>query len=76
MRMEPGLSASVMVSAARRLAPDGLAIMTLKIAPRDALRTVRDTLRVLDRAYEVVFARQLHHNRNEVTVVLRPKTAP
>lgn len=75
MRMEAGLSVSVMVSAARRLAPDGLAIMTLKIAPRDAVTTVRGAMRVLDRAYEVVFARQLHHNRNEVTVVLRPKAA-
>jgi 23S rRNA (cytidine2498-2'-O)-methyltransferase len=75
MKMEPGLSASVMVSAARRLAPEGLAVMTLRIAPGDALRTVRGALRVLARAYEVVFARQLHHNRNEVTVVLRPNAA-
>ena len=73
MRMIPGLSAQVMISAARHLAPDGLAIMTLKLAPRDALRTVRDTFKVLRRAYEIVYARQLHHNRNEITVVARAK---
>ena len=71
MRMEPGLSASVMVSAARRLVPGGLTIMTVKLAPRDALRTLRETRRVLERAYEITFARQLHHNRNEVTLVMR-----
>jgi 23S rRNA (cytidine2498-2'-O)-methyltransferase len=73
MRMMPGLSASVMNSAARKLAPNGLAIMTLKLSPRDALHTVRDTFRVLRRSYEIVFARQLHHNRNEITVVARLK---
>ncbi len=71
MRMMPGLSASVMNSAARKLAPGGLAIMTLKISPHDALRTVKETFRVLRRSYEIIFARQLHHNRNEITVVAR-----
>jgi 23S rRNA (cytidine2498-2'-O)-methyltransferase len=73
MRMMPGLSASVMNSAARKLAPGGLAIMTHKLSPHDALRTVKDTFRVLRRSYEIVFARQLHHNRNEITVVARVK---
>jgi 23S rRNA (cytidine2498-2'-O)-methyltransferase len=47
--------------------------MTLKISPHDALRTVKETFRVLRRSYEIIFARQLHHNRNEITVVARLK---
>jgi 23S rRNA (cytidine2498-2'-O)-methyltransferase len=53
------------------LKPGGLAVQTLKISPHGALATVRTALRMLRQAYEVVFVRQLHHNRNEVTVVLR-----
>jgi hypothetical protein len=32
---------------------------------------VRDALAMLDQAYEITFAHQLHHNRNEVTIVGR-----
>lgn len=74
MRMTAELSASVMLSASRVLKPGGLAVQTLKIAPDRALATVRSALRMLRQEYEVVFARQLHHNRNEVTVVLRRPT--
>lgn len=71
MRMTAELSASVMLSASRVLKPGGLAVQTLKISPDRALATVRSALRTLRQEYEVVFVRQLHHNRNEVTVVLR-----
>jgi len=71
MRMAAELSASVMLSASRMLKPGGLAVQTLKISPNGALATVRNALRMLRQEYQVVFVRQLHHNRNEVTVVLR-----
>jgi 23S rRNA (cytidine2498-2'-O)-methyltransferase len=71
MRMAPVLSCALMLDAARHLSPGGLAILTLKITPRDALNAVRESLQTLKRSYEIVFARQLYHNRNEVTVVAR-----
>lgn len=71
MRMDPGRSCEVMLRAAERLRRDGLAIMTLKIRPRDALETVRACLRMLAPAYRPLHARQLFHNRNEVTLVAR-----
>ncbi|HET7034952.1 MAG TPA: SAM-dependent methyltransferase [Thermomicrobiaceae bacterium] len=71
MRMTPALSCRLMLEAARRLKPRGLAIVTLKISPRGALSTVRQSLAILSRAYEITHARQLFHNRNEVTVVAR-----
>lgn len=73
MRMTAEQSATVMLSAAQHLTPDGLAIMTLKLSPHDPLTTVRNALTILDHAYEVTFARQLHHNRHEVTVVGRKR---
>lgn len=69
MRMTAEQSASVMLSAATHLAPAGLAIMTLKLPERDPLATVHRALDILRRAYTIDFARQLHHNRHEVTVV-------
>lgn len=71
MRMTAARSCEVMLDAAKRLKPDGLGIMTLKLSPRDPLATVRASLAILRRGYEVLHARQLYHNRNEVTVILR-----
>jgi 23S rRNA C2498 (ribose-2'-O)-methylase RlmM len=50
-----------------------VAIMTLKITPDDALRTVRSSLDALSDRYEILHARQLYHHRNEVTVVARKR---
>jgi len=51
-----------------------MTIQTLKITPHGSLRTVRKSLETLRADYEILFARQLHHNRNEVTVVARRAT--
>lgn len=75
MRMEPALSASVMNSAARFVTPEGLGIMSLKLHPDHPLRTVDDALAMLQRAWEPVYLKQLFHNRNEITAVLRPRTS-
>ncbi|MBA2468935.1 MAG: cell division protein FtsJ [Chloroflexia bacterium] len=73
MRMDPDLSASVMLDAAKRLKPGGTTIQTLKVTPHNTLRTVRRVLESLQRDYDIVWAGQLHHNRNEVTVVGRKR---
>ena len=73
MRMEPGLSSALMVEAARRVRPGGMMVQTLKVTPHHTLRMVRHALDNLAPAWEVVLARQLHHNRNEVTVVCRKR---
>ena len=69
MRMVADLSCRLMVEAADRLRPGGLAVATVKLSPRDARATVERGLTTLSRAYEIVHARQLYHNRHEVTVV-------
>lgn len=71
MRMVPALSCKVMLEAAHRLKPGGLAILTLKISPHDPRATVDRCLGILGRSYDILHARQLYHNRNEVTVVAR-----
>jgi 23S rRNA (cytidine2498-2'-O)-methyltransferase len=71
MRMDPVVSAQTMLDAARRLLPGGLAVLTLKTGTRQPVRTVRECVAVLRRAYRIDHVRQLHHNRHEVTVVAR-----
>lgn len=71
MRMPPKLSSELMLTAADRLVPNGFAVQTLKISPQDAVTTVNAALTILRRRYAIERARQLHHNRDEVTVVMR-----
>jgi 23S rRNA (cytidine2498-2'-O)-methyltransferase len=71
MRMDPDLSCRLMLHAAQRLKPGGLAIITLKLFKHNPLATVQSALDILRQAYDIVFVRQLFHNRHEVTVVAR-----
>ncbi|HLT60295.1 MAG TPA: FtsJ-like methyltransferase family protein [Microlunatus sp.] len=71
MRMEPQQSVRTMISAADVLRPGGVIIVTLKISTNRPVEQVDRALDHLSRVYKITFARQLHHNRNEVTVVGR-----
>ena len=71
MRMDQVLSARMMVDAAAHLRRGGLAIVTLKGGGKNPLDGARRGLDVLRQEYDVLHARQLHHNRNEITVVAR-----
>ncbi|MGP3966505.1 SAM-dependent methyltransferase [Streptomyces sp. 6N223] len=71
MRMPPMLSCETMLEVARVLNQDALAVVTLKLGKNSPERTVRSCLSLLSRRYDVLLARQLHHNRHEVSVVAR-----
>jgi 23S rRNA (cytidine2498-2'-O)-methyltransferase len=69
MRMDQVLSARVMLDAVPHLHRGALAIVTLKGGGRNPLDAARRGIDVLRKEYDVLHARQLHHNRNELTVV-------
>lgn len=71
MRMTAERSAGVMVDAASRLRPGGMAVVTLKVSPQRPMAVVERCLAILGAAYVPVLVRQLYHNRNEVTVLAR-----
>lgn len=71
MRMIAERSCRVMVDGARRLVPNGIVIMTLKVSRPRASDTVNRSLTILQRRFEPLFVRQLFHNKHEVTVVAR-----
>jgi 23S rRNA (cytidine2498-2'-O)-methyltransferase len=71
MRMDALASARIMLLAASSLKPDGLAILTLKLPKRSMASTATSALKLLQKGYLVVGARQLFHNRHEITAALK-----
>lgn len=72
MRLDARDSSRLMVAFAPYLYSHGLALMTLKL-PEQGRRPVLDhAFEILRQRYEIVGARQLFHNRSEITVYLRP----
>lgn len=70
MRLDARDSARLMVSYAPHLYQHGLAIMTLKL-PKEKRRSAIDhSFNILKQAYHIQNARQLFHNRSEITVFL------
>jgi 23S rRNA (cytidine2498-2'-O)-methyltransferase len=73
MKMSPTRSSRLMVDSLRLLEPGGFAVTTLKTGDRGVLPQVEQSFAILREGYDIAFARQLRHNRNEVTVVLRKR---
>ncbi len=73
MRMDPRDSARLMVGYARCLYPTGRVIMTLKLPAHERQEIIDQATVILSRAYEIQGARQLFHNRSEITIYLTPK---
>jgi 23S rRNA (cytidine2498-2'-O)-methyltransferase len=73
MRMDARESARVMLAYAPFLYRHGYAIMTLKLPEEQREPVIEQALKLLRGAYDIVGARQLFHNRSEITVALRPR---
>ncbi len=79
MRMDAREAARLLIKMRGRLRPDGFILSTLKLphetASVDPLRNLREALSLLSRYFDIVQARQLFHNRQEVTVIAaRPRS--
>ncbi|MFI5713233.1 SAM-dependent methyltransferase [Kribbella sp. NPDC051620] len=73
MRMDQLMSARVMLDAIPHLRRGALAVVTLKGGARNPLDAARRAMDLLRKNYEIQSARQLHHNRNELTVIARAR---
>lgn len=71
MRMDALASARLMVAYADYLYPDGVVLMTLKLPGRERQPLLDKAFDTLRRAYTIVGARQLFHNRSEITIYLK-----
>jgi 23S rRNA (cytidine2498-2'-O)-methyltransferase len=73
MRMDGRDSARLMTSFARFLYPHGWALMTLKLPEHNRETILEHTFAILRNVYTIGGARQLFHNRSEITIWLLPK---
>ncbi|MCS6872521.1 MAG: SAM-dependent methyltransferase [Anaerolineae bacterium] len=71
MRLDARDSARLMVAYAKLLRADGTALMSLKLPESGRLDVLERAFQILEGAYELIGARQLFHNRSEITVCLR-----
>jgi 23S rRNA (cytidine2498-2'-O)-methyltransferase len=76
MRMDARDSSRLMDRFADWLRPGGYALMTLKLPEQGRLEVVDYSMRILRERYLVAGARQLFHNRSEITVYLLPGPPP
>jgi 23S rRNA (cytidine2498-2'-O)-methyltransferase len=75
MRMDALVAANLMVEFARLLSPSGFALTTLKL-PHETKKLKPATvasraINILEKGYSLVRAKQLFHNRQEITVLLK-----
>jgi 23S rRNA (cytidine2498-2'-O)-methyltransferase len=75
MRLDARDSARLMVAYAPYLYRHGQALMTLKLPEEKRERVIDHAFNILRQAYTIERARQLFHNRSEITVLLRPLQA-
>ena len=73
MRMDVGESSEMMLIARNFLKSNGFAIITLKLLTTGMQKTVKRALKELSEGYDIIGARQLFHNRNEVTIAMKKK---
>jgi 23S rRNA (cytidine2498-2'-O)-methyltransferase len=73
MRMDGRDSARLMTSYARLLYPHGWALMTLKLPEHKREPILEHSFSILRNAYTIGGARQLFHNRSEITIWLQPR---
>ena len=71
MRMDARVSARIMAMAVSHLKDSGWALLTLKLPKKGVAKAAASALEVVREWYEVIGARQLFHNRSEITVALR-----
>jgi 23S rRNA (cytidine2498-2'-O)-methyltransferase len=71
MRMNVIRSAKIMTDVHGYLKENGCAVMTFKLSKTKKTAAIRNGLEILKEKYSIVFAKQLFHNRQEITVVLK-----
>lgn len=71
MRIDTLATVKIMDSVSKYLPQNALAIVNLKLPTKGFVKKVNTALNILKRKYEIIGARQLFHNRQEITVILK-----
>ncbi len=70
MKMDIPETVRVMVDLSKWLNDGGIAVITLKLPRNNIIKGIDRSLNKLAKVYRIIGARQLFHNRHEITVVL------
>ena len=71
MRMDALESIRVTREALPLLKKDGYLVITLKLPEKGSLKRAREAISLLKESTEILFARQLYHNRSEITCIAK-----
>jgi len=71
MSMNIMSSINFVLSMKNRLRGKGYIIMTFKLTSHDRLNKINEGINLLRKELDVVFIKQLFHNRSEITVILQ-----
>lgn len=72
MKMSSRQSIHILEDFADTLTQDGYAIITIKLPKNYSFKDVLESLEQLRHHFKIINARQLFHNRNEFTAILKP----
>lgn len=75
MKMDVVLSASITNEFEHVLSDNGLVIMTFKLPNKFTYLNIKHGIEELQKCYDLVTARQLFHNRSEITVLFKKRPA-
>jgi len=71
MKMDPKESVQIILDFYDRLKVGGFVVMTFKLPKNFTYKSILQNIESLKEKYQIVLARQLFHNRSEITVVLK-----
>ena len=71
MSMNLMTSIGFILSLKTRLRDKGYVIITFKLTKHDRLNKIKEGIKLLQKEFDVVFIKQLFHNRSEITVILQ-----
>ncbi len=73
MKIDVCDTAKIMISMCNNINKDGIAIVTYKLPKNKVVGKILDGDRILKEKYEIIGKKQLFHNRNEITLVIKKK---
>lgn len=74
MNMDPAVSAEIMCGLSQSLKENGQSVLTVKL-PGNPERGIAEAREVLKKKYDILKTKNLFHNRQEVTMLLRKKSS-
>lgn len=74
MSMNPYKAAGIIILSAKHLKNDGIAVITVKLANEKIWKSLKEVMKKYSEVFEILGAKQLFHNRDEVTLYMKKRS--